>query len=63
MVTATLSLSLACAVVADVGVPRQPASRPGPGTVRDVPLSFGPISTVNGVRSTSTSTRHFQFLT
>jgi hypothetical protein len=41
MVTAALSLSLACAVVADVGVPRRPASRPGPGTVRDVPLSFG----------------------
>ena len=40
-VTAAVALSLACAVVADVGMPRRPARRPGPGTVRDVPLSFG----------------------
>ena len=41
MVTAAFALSLAFAIVADVGVPRRPARRPGPGTVRDVPLSFG----------------------
>jgi hypothetical protein len=39
-VTAALALSLAGAVVADVGVPRRTARRPGPGTVRDVPLPF-----------------------
>jgi len=41
MVTAAFALCLAFAVVADVGLPVRPARRPGPGTVRDVPLSFG----------------------
>jgi hypothetical protein len=55
-VTAAFALSLACAVVADVGVPRQPARRPGPGTVRDVPLSFG-SGTLSGRLSTAAPTR------
>ena len=40
LATAGLALSLAVAIVADLGPPRPSAPRPGPGTVKDVPLSF-----------------------
>jgi hypothetical protein len=40
LATAGLALSLAGAIVADLGPPRPSVPRPGPGTVQDVPLSF-----------------------